>query len=86
MMCNEEGTVNMISPDGSSNGQTLQRNRLEIIRFATPEAQRHAIRTLVECGNLNFSSSSEDEWAVRTDVVRALRIAGVPFEWLTEDA
>jgi len=62
-----------------------ERNRLEIIRFATADAQRHAIRVLLECGNLNLSSTKLDEWAVRTDVVRALQAGGVAFEWLTEN-
>jgi hypothetical protein len=65
---------------------SVERNRLEIIRFGSDDAQRQAIRALVEYGMLNFTSSREEEWAVRTPVVRKLRELGVPFEWLTENA
>jgi hypothetical protein len=67
-------------------GPTLERNRLEIIRFATREAQQEAIGALIEYGMLNFSSHKEDEWLVYTPVARALRQLGVPFEWLSEHA
>jgi hypothetical protein len=62
----------------------MSRNRLEIIRFASRDDCRRAIGALLELGMLNYSSSVVNEWAVRTDVVRALRASGVPFEWLTE--
>ena len=64
----------------------LERNRLELIRFASAEAQKQAIRGLLECGLLNFSSNREEEWLVRTPVARKLRELRVPFEWLTEHA
>ena len=64
---------------------SVERNRLEIIRFGSDDAQRQAIRALVEYGMLNFTSSREEEWAVETPVVRKLRELGVPFEWLTEN-
>jgi hypothetical protein len=60
------------------------RDRLEILRFPTADAQRQAIRVLIDCGMLNFSSDREEEWLVRTPVARKLRELGVPFEWLTE--
>ena len=60
------------------------RNRLEIIRFPTADAQRQAIRALMDRGLLNFSSYSEEEWLVRTPVALKLRQLGVPFEWLSE--
>jgi hypothetical protein len=62
----------------------LARNRLEVIRFASREDCSRAIGVLVERGMLNFSSTTVNQWAVQTDVVRALRESGVPFEWLTE--
>jgi hypothetical protein len=62
------------------------RNRLEIIRFATADAQKQAIRVLLDRGMLNFSSQREEEWLVQTPVARKLRELGVPFEWLTEHA
>jgi hypothetical protein len=75
-----------LNPDGApSNGQTLERNRLEIIRFTTAEAQRQAIRGLIDHGMLNFTAHQEKEWLVYTPVARALRQLGVPFEWLTEN-
>jgi hypothetical protein len=61
-------------------------NRLEIIRFTTADAQRQAIRVLMDRGMLNFSAHREEEWLVRTPVARKLRELGVPFEWLTEHA
>ncbi len=62
------------------------RNRLEIIRFLSADAQRRAIGVLMERGMLNFSANRPDEWLVRTPVARKLRELGVPFEWLTEHA
>jgi hypothetical protein len=69
---------------GEGNGQ--ERNRLEIIRFASREDCRQAIGVLMECGLLDFTSTAVNQWSVRTDVVRALRQSEVPFEWLTENA
>jgi hypothetical protein len=66
------------------NGQ--ERNRLEIIRFASREDCRRAIGVLMERGLLDFASTAVNQWSVRTDVVRALRQSEVPFEWLTENA
>jgi hypothetical protein len=65
-------------------GSDPDRNRLEIIRFATADAQKRAIRVLMDRGMLNFSSQREEEWLVRTPVALKLRELGVPFEWLTE--
>jgi hypothetical protein len=73
------------SQEPPGNG-SLDRNRLEIIRFASREDCSRGIAVLLDRGLLNFSSSAPNEWAVRTDVVRALREAGVPFEWVTEHA
>jgi hypothetical protein len=64
----------------------LERNRVEIIRFPSADAQRQAIGALVEYGMLNFTAYRQDEWLVWTPVARALRQLGVPFEWLTEHA
>jgi hypothetical protein len=64
----------------------LERNRLEIIRFASPEAMKQAIRVLLDCGMLNFTSYRQEEWLVQTPIARKLRERGVPFEWLTENA
>jgi hypothetical protein len=64
----------------------VERDRLEIIRFQSRDAQLHAIRVLLDRGMLNFSSNRLDEWLVRTPVARILRELGVPFEWLTEYA
>jgi hypothetical protein len=62
------------------------RDRLEIIRFLSDDAQKQAIGVLRQRGMLNFSSNRLDEWVVRTPVARKLRELGVPFEWLTEQA
>jgi hypothetical protein len=67
------------------NGSTLDRERLEILRFDSDDAQRQAIRVLMDRGMLNFTSSKEEEWLVRTSVARKLRELGVPFEWVTEN-
>ena len=63
-----------------------ERNRLEIIWFSSDDAQREAIRALLDYGMLNFTSYREEEWLVRTPVARKLKELGVPFEWLTEHA
>jgi hypothetical protein len=63
-----------------------ERDRLEIIRFASADARRQAIGALIDYGMLNFTSYSEEEWLVRSPVARKLRELGVPFEWLTEYA
>jgi hypothetical protein len=63
-----------------------ERNRLEIIRFASADARRQAIRALLDYGMLNFTSYRQEEWLVQTPVARKLRELGVPFEWLTENA
>jgi hypothetical protein len=70
----------------NQNGTLADRDRLEILRFASAETQRHAIRALMERGMLNFTSNKEEEWLVRTSIARKLRELGVPFEWLTEHA
>src|SRR5438093_1232203 len=63
-----------------------EKNRLELIRFATKEARVQAIGALLEYGMLNFTSYRDEEWYVQTPVARALRALGVPFDWLTEHA
>lgn len=70
----------------NQNGAVTDRERLEVLRFASADAQRQAIRALLERGMLNFTSSKEEEWLVRTSIARKLRELGVPFEWLTEHA
>jgi hypothetical protein len=72
------------SAEAGPNGDRLERDRLEVIRFASADAQRRAIRVLLDRGMLNFSSQREEEWLVRTSIARKLRELGVPFEWLTE--
>jgi hypothetical protein len=52
------------------------RDRLEILRFASADAQRQAIRVLIDCGMLNFSSNREEEWLIRTPIARKLRELG----------
>jgi hypothetical protein len=71
-----------ISP--TANGAVPDRQRLEILRFGSADAQRQAIHALMERGMLNFTSNREEEWLVQTSVARKLRELGVPFEWLTE--
>ena len=61
------------------------RNRLELIRFASPEERRQAIRVLLESGTYAGSASDPNVWTVRTEVVRTLLAAKVPFEWLTRN-
>lgn len=68
------------------NGSSADRERLEILRFASADEQRQAIRVLLERGLLNFTSNKEEEWLVRTSIARKLRELGVPFQWLTEHA
>jgi len=72
------------SPKSSSNGVPDDRERNEILRFDSDEAQIQAIGVLVERGMLNFSSNRLDEWIVYTSVARKLREHGVPFHWLGE--
>jgi hypothetical protein len=72
------------SVNQAANGTVGDRERLEILRFASEEAQRQAIRALLERGMLNFTSHNEEEWLVQTSIARKLRELGVPFEWLTE--
>lgn len=74
------------APEAVPTGPPLEKNRLEIIRFASPEQCRQAIGVLIDDGMLNFTSYREDEWLVYTPVARRLRARGVPFEWLTENA
>jgi hypothetical protein len=69
-----------------TNDPTAGRDRLEVIRFGSADTRRQAIGALLDCGMLNFTSYSEEEWLVRTPVARKLRELGVPFEWLTEHA
>jgi hypothetical protein len=75
---------------GNSQGHDLkvpasERDVLEVIRFASREAEAKAIGALLPYGMLDFSSRRQDEWLVRTPVARKLRELGVPFEWLTEN-
>jgi hypothetical protein len=72
--------------DPTPNGIAVDRERLELLRFGSADAQRQAIRVLMERGMLNFTSNREEEWLVRTSIARKLRELGVPFEWLTENA
>jgi hypothetical protein len=72
------------APAVNQNGAVADRERLEVLRFASADAQRQAIRALLERGMLNFTSNKEEEWLVRTSIARKLRELGVPFEWLTE--
>jgi hypothetical protein len=74
------------SPTVPEHDATAGRDRLEIIRFPSGDARRQAIKALMECGMLNFSSNRDEEWLVRTPVARKLREFGVPFEWITEHA
>jgi hypothetical protein len=62
-----------------------RRNRLEIVRFSSPEARRRAIRVLVERGRYELSATDPNVWSVGTDAVRALLEENVPFEWLTRN-
>lgn len=73
-------------PSTTHDGNGQERNRLEIIRFASREDCRRAIGVLMERGLLDFASTTVNQWSVRTDVVRVLRASEVPFEWLTENA
>jgi hypothetical protein len=69
-----------------SNGNVSDRERLELLRFDSDEAQKQAIGVLVERGMLNLTSYKKEEWLVRTSVARKLRELGVPFDWVTENA
>lgn len=63
-----------------------ERNHLEIIRFPSDEARLQAWSALVASGRkLSFSTSELNVWNVRTEVVRALLAAKVPFDWLTRN-
>jgi hypothetical protein len=62
-----------------------QRNRLEVIRFASRDARRQAIRVLVHRGQYELTANDPNVWSVRTDVVRALLAENVSFEWLTRN-
>jgi hypothetical protein len=73
-------------PAPAAHDPAAGRDRLEIIQFATAEAQRQAIGALVDFGMLNFTSYRDREWLLRTSVARKLRDLGVRFEWLTENA
>ena len=53
-----------------------ERNRLEIIRFASADAQRKAIRALLDFGMLNFAANCEEEWLVRGQKRCPDRMAG----------
>jgi hypothetical protein len=75
---------NTSSAPSEGNGQ--ERNRLEVIRFASREDCRRAIGVLLERGLLEFASTAVNQWSVRTEAVRALRQSEIPFEWLTENA
>lgn len=72
------------TPKTSSNGVPEDRERIEILRFDSDEAQAQAVRVLRERGMLNFSGNRLNEWIVYTSVARKLREHGVPFHWLTE--
>src|SRR4051812_35133047 len=92
----DQGTMNQVwrespmkannPPPDTTETNGLHRNRLEMIRFASREDCRQAIGVLMNRGMLSFTSTAVNEWAVRTEIVRALRQAGVPFLWLTENA
>jgi len=69
-----------------SNGNVSDRERLELLRFDSDEAQKQAIGVLIERGMLNLTSYKKEEWLVRTSVARKLRELGVPFDWVTENA
>lgn len=62
------------------------RNHIEIIRFPSDEARLQAYSALIASGKkLSFSTSEINVWNVRTEVVRALLSANVPFEWVTRN-
>jgi hypothetical protein len=63
-----------------------ERDWLELIRFPSADAEREAIRVLMEHGKLNFTAYRNEEWYVRTPIALVLRQLGVPFDWLTENA
>lgn len=63
-----------------------ERNHLEIIRFPSDEARRQAFGALIASGKkLSFSTFQINVWNVRTEVVRVLLAAKVPFDWLTRN-
>src|SRR5262245_29337609 len=62
-----------------------RRNRLEIIRFSSPEARRQAFRVMIDRGQGELTATDPNVWSVRTDLVRALLEENVPFEWLTRN-
>jgi hypothetical protein len=62
------------------------RDHLVIIRFPSEESRRQAYGALIESGKrLSYSTSKINVWNARTDLVRALLAAKVPFEWVTRD-
>lgn len=66
------------TPDAQRKIPAAERNRLEIIRFASADARRQAIRLLLDYGMLNFTSYSEEEWLVLTPVALKLREGAFP--------
>lgn len=74
-----------VSPRTLNGEVDPDRNRLEIVRFPSDEARIQAIDVLLARGKLSLSTSEPNVWSVRTDVVRALMSASVPFEWLTRN-
>src|SRR4051794_35556145 len=67
----QEGTMPLDVPRPGGQpppGNGLERNHLEVIRFASRDDCRRAIGVLLERGMLN--STAVNQWAVRTDVVR----------------
>ncbi len=73
------------APVAHEQDPTAGRDRLELIRFSSREARRQAIRVLLACGKYEGSAQDPNVWSVRTEVVRALLAADVPFEWLTRN-
>ena len=61
------------APGMQEHDPTDGRDRLEVIRFRSPDARRQAIGALLDYGMLNLTSYSEEEWLVRTPVARKLR-------------
>ena len=63
-----------------------ERNHLEIIRFPSDEARRRAYGALIASGKkLSFSTFEINVWNLRTEAVRVLLAAKVPFDWLTRN-
>lgn len=74
------------SAQGGATAVDPERNHLEVIRFPSDEARLQAYSALIASGKkLSFSTSEINVWSVRTEVVRALLAANVPFEWLTRN-